>query len=159
MILPNHDTLLLLLALLLCLWLLTRVQEKQRAAPPPRRKPMTPDELGRVLFEVARAADVDAYRGLFIAGHEAQALFGEAAQSYLDSRNHKMLTESLVEIGARIPVDARYAGCAISDAGEVTLTVRRPSGDSFGISAGTAVSCQRIWRLRDGFAYGIANAQ
>ncbi len=156
MLLPDHDTLLLIVALLLALWLLTRVQEQQRTAPPPRRKPMTPDELGRVLFEVARAADVEAYRGLFIAGHEARALFGEGAQAYLDARNHNMLTESLVEIGARIPDDSRYVGCAVAESGELSLTVRRSTGHEFAIAAGTAVSCQRIWRLRDGLAYGSA---
>lgn len=151
MVLPDQPTLWLMVALLLCLWLLTRATQRRQAVRPSRRKPMTPDELGRVLFEIARAADVEAYRGLFLAGPEARAVLGNDAGAYLDRRTHQALEDSLVEIGARIPDTARFAGMTVDEDHNAHLTVHPASGSEYTILVGTAVRVENIWRLRDTF--------
>ena len=89
----SHNEL-LYLALLMALWLLLRVQRAERsAARPQRRAPANMHELGLVVFQTARAQDIEAFRGLFLAGREAHMVFGENAARYLERRDRATLAE------------------------------------------------------------------
>lgn len=149
MFLPPSRELLLYVVLLLALWLWLRVDFRQRAPALRRRMPMTPDELGHVLFEVARGGDLHAYRGLFIAGPEVRKVLAADAPAYLERRTDRVVAQSLVDIGARIPTGARYAGFEVGTDGNAMLRVHPAAGDEYGIPVGTVVKVGPVLRLRD----------
>ncbi len=120
MILPDQRTLLLLLALLLAFWLLTRVHTRE-SAPPPRRTPVTINELGRCVFEVATGHDFVGYRGLFLAGAEARTVLGDAAEVYLDRRTREFLERAMTALQALIPAGSHYEGIVVGDDGQATI--------------------------------------
>ena len=141
---------LLLVAALLAVWLLVRVRriEEERRRPS-RRAPMSADELARCVFEVARTADIDEYRGLFLAGAEAAAVFGEGAQTYLARRTMEVLEESLVTIGALIPDGAFYVGVEPTGDGSYAMWVQPREGERFLVGIGTVAQVGSLYRLRD----------
>lgn len=145
----SHNEL-LYLALLLALWLLLRVQraEKEKARPQ-RRAPANMHELGLVVFQTARAQDLDAFRGLFLAGKEAHLVFGEDASRYLEKRDRRTLAESLASIGAFIPDGSRYDGVEEIAKDTYAIRVTPPVGDPLLVGIGTTVRVGALWRLRD----------
>jgi hypothetical protein len=144
----DRQTLWLLLVMLLLLWLLTRTHQVETRRPE-RRKPLTADELGRVIFEVARSADLEAFRHLYLSGGEAREVMGEAAQAYLGRREHRWLEDEIVEIGARLGEDGAYAAARIGPESMVFVRVRTMDGQERECPAGHAVQVGQIWRLRD----------
>ena len=145
---PSQETLLLFVAVLLALWLLTR-SEQRRATVPHRRMPMTEDELGRVLFEIGRAEDLDAFRHLYLSGAEARRVLGWQARSYLGNRNKDWLYDEFLEISVRIGSSSHYEGLRVDPRGRAFLRVRTEAAGSYEIPVGVALRVGRIWRLRD----------
>lgn len=145
----SHNEL-LYLALLLAFWLLLRVQRaEQEKARPHRRAPSNMHELGQVVFQTARAQDLEAYRGLFLAGKEAHLVFGENAARYLERRDRRTLAESLSSIGALIPEGSRYDGVEEIAKDTYAIRVTPPVGDPLLVGIGTSVRVGALWRLRD----------
>lgn len=141
---------LLYIALLLALWLLLRVQRAERkVARPQRRAPANMHELGLVVFQTARGQDVDAFRGLFLAGREAHLVFGDKATRYLEQRDRATLAESLASIGALIPEGSRYDGVEEISKDTYAIRITPPVGDSLLVGIGTATRVGALWRLRD----------
>ncbi len=145
---PSEQTQLLLVVVLLLLWLLTRTRQRRIAAPR-RRLPLTHDELGRIIFEIARANDLDAFRHLYLTGQEARQLLGTRATEYLRLREKRWLEEEFLEIGVRVQGVCRYEGVRVGAAGDAWLRVAKEGVGSFELPVGTAVQVERIWRLRD----------
>ncbi len=145
----SHNEL-LYLALLMALWLLLRVQRAERsAARPQRRAPANMHELGLVVFQTARAQDIEAFRGLFLAGREAHMVFGENAARYLERRDRATLAESLASIGALIPDGSRYDGVEEISKDTYAIRITPPVGDALLVGIGTATRVGALWRLRD----------
>ena len=146
MALPNQQTLLLYLVVLLLLWLFTRKQQ-ERASVPQRRKPMTEEELGRVLFEVARSADLEAFRHLYLSGPEAREALGIGAGPYLDSRGKKWLEEEFLEISVRVAAPARYEGVRSEADGATFLKAHSAAAGHYEVPVGKVVRVGHILRL------------
>ena len=144
----REQTLLLLIALLLALWLLTRTQRHQRALHR-RRMPTSADELGRVLFAIAKTSDLDAFRHLYLSGAEARDLLGQAAVAYLQAREQSWLDEELLEISVRVGPLVRYEGARIAPDGTTLLQVSSDATGAYEVPVGRAVQVGRIWRLRE----------
>lgn len=145
----SHNEL-LYVALLLALWLLLRVQraEKEKTRPQ-RRAPANMHELGLVVFQTARAQDIEAFRGLFLAGKEAQLVFGDQASRYLEKRDRRTLAESLASISALIPDGSRYDGVEEIAKDTYAIRITPPVGDPLLVGIGTSVRVGALWRLRD----------
>lgn len=160
--LPGDQTLWLCLVLLLLLWLLTR-ERGHRIANHERRKPLSEDELGRVVFELARAVDLDGLRHLYLSGAEARALLGEGARGYMATRTRgRWLEDEMVEISARLAGRAAYVGTRVDVDGMAWVRVREPAGEEREVPVGRTVRVGVIWRLRDPVGdwrpYGSATA-
>jgi len=145
---PSEQTQLLLVVVLLLLWLLTRTRQRRIAAPR-RRLPLTHDELGRVIFEIARANDLDAFRHLYLTGPQARQVLGARATDYLRAREKRWLEEEFLEISVRVQGVCRYQGVRVGEAGDVWLRVVKEGVGTFELPVGSAVQVDRIWRLRD----------
>ena len=148
MILPDQTTLLLLLVVLLLFWLLTRVRTAAEEAPV-RRTPMTPDELGRALFEAVRSSDFAGYRGLFLAGGETQLVLGSDADAYLDRRTRELLVVALEGLRANLPQGSHYRGFIVGDGGQAMLEAQMTDGAIRPVAVGTVVQVGAVWRLVD----------
>ncbi|MDP2308032.1 MAG: hypothetical protein Q8P18_18550 [Pseudomonadota bacterium] len=144
--LPSDSQLLLYVVALLALWLLTRVQRRE-VVRQRRRAPMSHDELGRVLFEIARNQDLQGWRGVFLAGAEVQQVLGDDARGYLDARNTPRLAASLRAIGLAIPQDATYHALHLDDAEDATMEVRLPDGGVRPIPVGKVARVGGVWRM------------
>jgi hypothetical protein len=125
------------------LWLLTRTR-KTEAVRHERRKPLTEEELGRVLFEIARTADLTQFRHLYLSGGEAREIMGTGAAVYLGQRGPAWLEEELVEIGARIGERSAFAGARIGPESMIFLRLRDMSGAEREIPGGHAIQVGRI---------------
>lgn len=145
MILPDSHTLWLLLALLLCFWLLTRVRAQEAVAG--RRTPLTLDELGRSIFSVARSVDLAGYRELYLAGGEAQAVFGDGASQYLDRRTRPRLHAALESLGSALKPGCHFQSLLLGEDGQAYIEVREPGGTVVPIAVGSAVQVGPAWRL------------
>lgn len=152
MILPDPTTLWLLLALLLCFWLLTRVRQQEQASA--RRTPLTLDELGRTIFGVGRSGDFAGYRELYLAGGEAQAVFGDQAGPYLDRRTRPVLATALERLGSALRPGCHFHSLLLGEDGQAYLEVREPGGTVVPIPVGSAVQVGPAWRLVDPPAQG-----
>lgn len=152
MTLPDTSTLWLLLALLLCFWLLTRVRQQDAASA--RRTPLTLDELGRCIFGVGRSGDLAGYRELYLAGGEAQAVFGERAGEYLDRRTRPVLTSALERLGSALRPGCHFHSLLLGEDGQAYLEVREPGGAVVPVPVGSAVQVGAAWRLVDPPAAG-----
>ncbi len=138
----------LIIALLLCFWLLLRVHH---SAPPPkraRRAPISHDELARLVFRLVRECDIDGYKELFLAGGEASRVMGPGAEAYLDSRNIKVLEESLVTLAAIIPEGSHFVDSAISRPDKLRMRVRGPDNEIITLDIGTVARIGALWRLK-----------
>lgn len=144
----TQSSLLLLVAALLAMWLLLRVRRHERVRRE-RRSPTTLEELGRVVFEVARGADIEGYRDLFLAGGEAAAVLGEEADAYLARRNLRALEESLITLGALIPEGAVLRGVEQTGPDRVALVVVPATGPRLLIEMGSVVRLGGVFRLRE----------
>lgn len=145
------ETQLLVVVLLLAIWLLLRVRrsENEGRRRRMRRAPTTADELAREVFAVARTADIDGYRELFLAGFEAAQLMGGEADSYLDKRSLSVLEESLVTLGALIPEGSVYGGVEQTGPDAWAMWVSPPVGERFLVGIGTVAKAGVVLRLRD----------
>ena len=87
-------------AALLGLLLLSRVNRRKAVARRPQRHtPLSVEELGRAVFQAARSADLELFRGLFLTGGEASHLLGtEGAERWLTQRSQEALVESLAAL-------------------------------------------------------------
>jgi integrase len=147
MLLPDSNTLWLLLALLLCFWLLTRVRASEVVAA--RRTPVTLDELGRSIFSAGRSGDFAAYRELYLAGGEAEAVFGERAGEYLDRRTRPALAGALERLGTALRPGCHFHSLLLGEDGQAYLQVREPGGAVLPVPVGSAVQVGAAWRLVD----------
>ena len=145
---PDQQTMLLGVVMLLLLWLLTRSREN-RVERHDRRKPLSEDELGRALFQIARDADLAAFRQLYLSGGEAQRVMDQGAEAYLGGRDGRWLVEELVEIAARIGERTSYVSARIGPESMLWVKVRAMNGQVAEIPAGHVVQVGLIWRIRD----------
>ena len=147
---------LLLVVVLLLLALLGRVHGREHSAaqrPTPRRSPVSYDELGRTVFEMAVNCDLDGYRGLFLVGGEARQIMGAGAGEYLNSRGLDVLEESLITIGAHIPDGSVYHGVSIAGTDRLAIQVKSPAAEVITVGIGTVAKVGAVVRLREP-AYG-----
>jgi hypothetical protein len=143
---------LLIVALLLAIWLLLRVRRHEEARRRPvRRAPTSLHELGHVLFEVLRSADLDGYRGLFLVGGEAAQVFGagDGAAAWLSRHTRDALRSHLVRAGRAIPEGARYDGIEQTAPDTYAIWIAPPAGERFLLRVGTAVRVGAIYRLKE----------
>jgi len=160
--LPDQQTLWLLLVLMLLVWLLTR-ERRHRVQHHERRKPMSEDELGRVVFELARATDLESFRHLYLSGGEARQVLGERASAYMEARlAARWLEEELVEIAARLADRPSYLATRVAPDGMAWMRVRAAGGGEAEIPIGRVVRVGLIWRIQEAVGdwkpYGKANA-
>lgn len=126
MLLPSNQTLLLLVLVLLLFWLLLRVQEPE--AQRVQRTPLSPGELARMTFDAARAADVRAWRELFLRGEAARAVLGEDAASWLAACTLEALTPDFQTLHRALRPGVLFAGGRADADGRCFLTVRTAAG-------------------------------
>ncbi len=162
MALPDEQTLWLLLVLFLLVWLLTR-ERRHRVTRHERRMPMSEDELGRVVFELARATDIEGLRHLYLSGGEARQVLGDRALAYLEARSvPRWLEEELVEIAARLADRQTYLSTRMGHDQMAWMRVRSTAGAEAEIPIGRAVRVGLFWRLQDPVGdwkpYGRVNA-
>ncbi|MCB9764218.1 MAG: hypothetical protein H6739_30885 [Alphaproteobacteria bacterium] len=147
----RNRRLLLIVIVLLLMFLLSRSVNRRdpRAGQRRRRRaPVSHDELGRLVFQAARDADLRTYRSLFLNGSEAAALMGrEQAQLYLSSRDAAALEDALAELAARIPAGAVFSAVRAIDGGLMGLNVRSPNGDVVTIPVGTVTDVGGVQRI------------
>lgn len=148
------QTLLLSLVALLLLWLLARGPSAKEAKGQQRRRmrrsPMTHEELGRAVFEVARGADFRGYRDLYLNGPEAGRLLGpDRASAYLRQRSDEVLEDALAELAALIPEGAIFDGVKPVKGGMLGLRARSPGlkGPVAVIAVGTVTESGGVQRL------------
>lgn len=146
MVATGNQTLLLFMLLLLMLWLLTRVQ-RAKAHRPLRHLPITPEELGRVLFAVVTGGDLVGYKGLFLAGGETVAALGPAAGAYLEQRSPERLARAFSSFKASIPAGSSFCAFYVDAAGDGTLEIKLPGGNVRPVPVGSVRQVSRVWRL------------
>ncbi len=150
----GNNTGFLLVALMLAFLLLSRVHRRESGSgvrpPPPRRNPVTYEELARTVYQLAISCDLNGYRGLFLAGGEAAAVFGEqVGEAYLSNRNLEVLEESLVTIGAYLADNPRYHGVKLEADDRLIMQVRRADDQLLEIELGTVVRVGAVVRLAE----------
>ncbi len=144
----DQDNLLLLLALLLAMWwLVIRQHYEEEKRRPQRPMPMTADELGRFVFQVARAQDFFTWRDLFLNGVEARERLGEKGFEYLDARSREVLTQSLSQLARQLPSNSVYQGVKNLSEARYAIQVRSPTGVERTIPFGTVTQVGLIWRI------------
>jgi len=143
----------LLVALMLAFLLLSRVHRRSSSRvrpPPPRRNPVTYEELARTVYQLAVSCDLDSYRGLFLAGGEAAAVFGEqVGEAYLASRTMDVLEESLVTIGAHLAGNPRFHGVRLDEDDRLIMQVRHADDQLAEIDLGSVVRVGAVVRLAE----------
>ncbi len=140
----------LLVALMLLFLLLARVHRRESAhhgRPPPRHNPISYEELARTVYRLASSCDLEGYRGLFLAGGEAAAVFGDRAEGYLASRSVEVLEESLVTIGAHLAAQPRFHGVRLDSDDRLFLQVRRTGDKLDEVDLGTVTRVGAVVRL------------
>jgi len=150
----GNQTGFLLLALMLLFLLLSRVHRRSHASavrpPPPRRNPVTYEELARTVYQIAMDCDLEAYRGLFLAGGEAAAVFGEqVGETYLSGRSLEVLEESLVTIGAHLADNPRFHGVRLDADDHLIMQVRRGDDQLVEVELGSVVRVGAVVRLAE----------
>ncbi len=133
------------------LWLFNARSER---SPDERRAPSSIDELGRAVFHVAVAADLDGYRELFLAGGEARTIFGENAEGYLERRALPVLEEALVTISAMIPEGSRFVGAQSTGPETVAIRVLPPGQqEPILVGIGSVLRVGNVYRIQEPAAY------
>lgn len=139
---------LLAIALLLCLWLWLLVRRRgEEVHRHLRPSPLTPDELGRTVFRVARSLDHRTYRELLLCGTEAAHLLGDDAAAYMEARSPEVLAASLRALASRIPEGATYSGVRGGEDEHWHIEVRTEQGESIAVEVGTVVKVGAAWRI------------
>ena len=135
---------------LLLLWLLTRsdhVAEARARARPERHDPVTPGELGRIVFSVARSGDLSAYRALFISGAEAGEAMGvEAAQKYLMQRTHQVLERAFKRLSGQLTGEVQYHSGSL-DGETFSIHVVLEGGHNREVIVGDVVTVGAVYRI------------
>ncbi len=108
MILPSPQTLALMAALLLGLWLFLRVNREQSRRVPERRRPLSPNELARMVLEAARADDRPGWRSLFLVGSETTEVMGVQADRFLAACRGPRMGVALVLLRQQIPAGSQF---------------------------------------------------
>ena len=145
----NRDELLALVALLL-LWALTRSEEekKVRRARPMRHSPVTLDELGRLVYGIAKGNNLDDYRALYINGGEARELIGgEAAEAYLNTRTVPMLSKSLQGLFDALNGGQQYRGVESLPDERFALRFLGENGEEQVVPVASYVEVKAVLRL------------
>jgi len=139
----------LVVAVLLLLWLLSRVTRRRHALHrvPVRRNPVSPEELGRLVFEAIRNQDLPEYRGLFLIGKEAREILGEGAPSYLDEISPERLRSVLADLHGQLPAHAVFQGIEPHGSEGWTLLVRMKDEVVLSLPIGTTVKIGAMIRL------------
>lgn len=139
---------------LLLFWLLTKQNNSQQHTTAQRRAdrkaPVSPQELARAVFEVARDGNIDAYRGLFLTGGEANRVLGlEAAEQYLARRTSKALEDALVNMAVQVPPNAVFVG--VEEVGENSFAMKLnvDARTTALVPIGKAVQVGAIYRLAE----------
>ena len=133
---------------LLLLWLYTRKHNREvEARRPVRANPLSPDELGRVLFGLIQSKNALAYRALFLNGSEARTMMGQAdAEAYLEGRTGAFLQKAFQRLVEKVPSGSIYQECSISE--EVcTLVVTPPEGEEISLAVGRVALVGAVIRL------------
>ncbi len=145
--------LLLAVLVLLLLWLLSRrsstqtLTEQRRAA---RRAPVSPQELARAVFEVARDGNIEGYRGLFLNGGEASRVMGrDAAEQYLSQRSPKHLEDALINMAVQVPPNAVFVGVEEVGEGSFAMKLTVDARTTALVPIGRAVQVGAIYRLAE----------
>ena len=146
-VLSTQDTALLVVAALLCFWLWLLVRRREETHRVVRPTPLSHDELGRMVFTVARAGDVRAWRGLFLNGGEAAARMGENADHWLETHDVAHLASMLRALADCIPKGAIYLGCGLQEDGRLALHIREKGGNERWVAFGVAEQVGVAWRL------------
>ncbi len=138
---------------LLLLWLLSRrtsaqtLTEQRRAE---RRAPVSPQELARAVFEVARDGSLEGYRGLFLNGGEAARVLGrEGAERYLSQRSKKALEDALVNMAVQVPPNAVFMGVESVSEDSFAMKLGVDAKTTALVPIGRAVQVGAIYRLAD----------
>jgi hypothetical protein len=142
----------LLIALMMAFLLLSRVHRRTaatRSRPPERRAPLSYEELARTVYQMAVNADLEGYRGLYLAGGEAAAVFGDVAEQYLSSRTVEILEESLCTIAAHLADAPRFHGVRLDTEDHLFMQVRRAEGELQEIDLGSVVRVGAVVRLAE----------
>ncbi len=130
--------------------LFARVHRREhtgRAPPPARHNPISYEELARTVYKLAGSCDLEGYRGLFLAGGEAGAVFGDSADDYLSRRTVEVLEEALVTIGAHLASQPRYHGVRLDSEDRLFMQVRRTGNQLHEIDIGTVARMGAVVRL------------
>jgi len=139
---------------LLLFWLLTKQNSGQQHSTAQRRAdrkaPVSPQELARAVFEVARDGNIDAYRGLFLTGGEANRVLGlEAAEQYLARRTSKALEDALVNMAVQVPPNAVFVGVEEVSEGSFAMKLNVDARTTALVPIGKAVKVGAIYRLAE----------
>jgi len=148
----KRNYLMLAVLALLLMWLLTRRTSAQQTGTDRRRSerkaPVSPTELARAVFEVARDGNIDAYRGLFMNGGEANRILGlEGAERYLAMRTHKAMEDALVNMAVQVPPNAVFVGVEEVDEGTFAMKLTIDARTTALVPIGKAVKVGAIFRL------------
>jgi len=148
----KQNYLMLAVLALLLMWLLTRTSSRQQGISAQRRSerkaPVSPQELARAVFEVARDGNIDAYRGLFMTGGEANRILGlEGAERYLAMRTHKAMEDALVNMAVQVPPNAVFVGVEEVEEGSYAMKINVDARTTALVPIGKAVKVGAIFRL------------
>lgn len=135
---------------LLLLWLLARSPSArgEDTSRRRRRSPISHEELGRAVFQVAKAADFLGYRDLFLNGPEAGRILGiDRAEAYLSQRNEEVLEDALAELGALMPPGSVFDGVKPVQGGMLGICTKGPTGTVAVLPVGTVTEVDGVQRL------------
>ncbi len=137
---------------LLTLWLIARIytqsHTKHTRKPHVRPSPISGEELGRILYGVGRANDVDTYRALFLNGAEAMQILGaNKAERYLSHRSLAALADACEQLAQQLPSGTSYVNTEVTPSHQCILNVANPDGSGRRISVGTIAEVGAVLRL------------
>ena len=146
--LQHQENVFLLIALLLALWLWLLVSRReQEGKEVHRRTPLSPNELGRTAFAVARSNDLQGYRSLFLNAMEAREKLGPVAEQYMEKRSVEVLRGAFGRLMASIPIGAIYVGINEEEKSRVVIVIRLQDQSQQSLSIGTVTWVGSALRL------------
>ncbi len=138
------------LVALLVLWLVTRLMAPKPVVEQPhhRAMAMNHEELGRLVFQVARSRDFFGFRDLFLNAHEASQLLGmQEADSYLQLRSDESLRDALGLLADACHPGTIFGGVVPVDGGLLGIRVNEPNGQHFVLAVGSVTELESGCRL------------
>jgi hypothetical protein len=146
---PQNKLLFIALLLTVWLWLLVRRRDKQ-TRPRVRPSPLSPDELGRMVFMAARKQNIYDYAQLFLGGSEANDLLGNDARTYLEARNQDVLKKSMGLLHQQIPSSYVYGGIEHTGNDHYSINLKPPpggEGEIVPVAIGSVMLVGPVYRL------------